>query len=155
MILTKAKAAKNIGRWIDCYSRIGIYPKQIVVDKLGEVKLMCRLSGVLHPIEDNGFNVTHYDYMFDMVEDASTPGKALHTEMTNSLESITDEDIKNAVLGLEDSRGVIKRGVYSQDTATTEMVARMLHGHTLAIQTLNSYRKLRQLAEDTPNGGKQ
>lgn len=68
MILTKGKAKENIGRWIDCYNRIGYYPKKIVVDRLGNLRLMIRLNGVLMNIEEEGFNVTHYDYIFDMVE---------------------------------------------------------------------------------------
>lgn len=65
MILTNEIASKNVGKYIDLYSRMGNYPKKIIQFPNGDFGLMCIPSKVCMRIdEESRFNATHYDYIF-------------------------------------------------------------------------------------------
>lgn len=69
--LTKDFARKNIGKYIDCFSRFGRgeYPLQIVEFPDGELGYKRVASGVCSPIdEESGINKVCYDYVFDYLE---------------------------------------------------------------------------------------
>ena len=67
-IITNDIAEKNVGKYIDCYTRrFGYYPMQII--KQSDVCMLKDRNGVCMKIEDSGFNVKHYDYIFDMVQE--------------------------------------------------------------------------------------
>lgn len=63
-ILTEEVARENIGKYIDCYSRIGIYPKKIIVFPCGDIAVKTS-TGVCTRID----KFTHYDYIFTMSDD--------------------------------------------------------------------------------------
>lgn len=67
-IITNEIAEKNVGKYIDCYTRLfGYYPMQIV-----KINDHCKLkdrNDVCMDISDSGFNATYYDYMFEMIQE--------------------------------------------------------------------------------------
>jgi hypothetical protein len=68
-IMTNAIAEKNIGKYFDCYRRgVSNWPKKIIRTQNGT---LCTQDycGVCCPIEDKGFNVVYFDYIFDNLEE--------------------------------------------------------------------------------------
>lgn len=67
-ILTEEIARANVGKYIDCFSRFGNYPKKIIEWSDGEIALQTR-AGVCVTADFDGWNKVYYDYIFTMSED--------------------------------------------------------------------------------------
>lgn len=71
MILTREMAEENVGRYIDCYKRIGgYYPKQIIRLKDGSGALAVKdTTGTCVKVIRGGQPHEYYDYIFEMIKE--------------------------------------------------------------------------------------
>jgi hypothetical protein len=71
MILTNTFAKKNLGKYIDCFNRkqnhCGAYPRKLIQFPNGGFGTKDPI-GVCRRIDERGFNVQYYDYLFDDLE---------------------------------------------------------------------------------------